>query len=469
MVKLEEPDVGGVADLPHAGAAEKYPAAGERSEILERSPYHYLLEDSDVRRWFRNVKRGSQVTAYEWVRRLGWVCREFKVTPQQLARMKPKTATNFLLDMVSELEDRKFSGNYIDNLVKPIRSWFDYKQIQLRSKIKIVGRGGSVRYKGEHVPLPEELKRVLDAVDLRKRVAVALVAFLGVRIQVLGNYDGSDGLEIQDFPELVITGKEVVLQKIPTRVIVRETLSKARHQYESFLNKEGSDILAEFLRDRLAADEKLEPHTPILPVTQRKVSWGHSYNNLGKHLRTQTIGEFLLKAAIVKTGFTWRPYVLRRYADTRLMMAEADQLTIPSWRSFWLGHKGDIEAVYTLNKGAFNSDLLEKMRQSYQKSSDRYLGTAVAPPSEDEIFATMNLRILVSAGMPLNEAKKYNLARISHDEMSKLLDIAKKKKLKAGEQIPLEPTEKKKLRQLLSDGWKVTKELRDGTLLLERL
>jgi len=183
-MKSEEPDVGGVADLLHAGATvegEKYPAAGQRSEILERSPYHYLLEDSDVRRWFRNVKRGSQVTAYEWIRRLGWVCREFKVTPQQLARMKPKTATDFVLDMVSELEDRKFSGNYIDNLVKPIRSWFDYKQIPLRSKIKIVGRGGSVRYKGEHVPLPEELKRVLDAIDLRKRVAVALVAFLGVR------------------------------------------------------------------------------------------------------------------------------------------------------------------------------------------------------------------------------------------------------------------------------------------------
>ena len=57
-----EPDVGGLGDLLHAGAVVgggKYPAATQRSEILQRSPYHYLLEDADVKRWFRNVKRGS--------------------------------------------------------------------------------------------------------------------------------------------------------------------------------------------------------------------------------------------------------------------------------------------------------------------------------------------------------------------------------------------------------------------------
>ena len=134
-----------------------------------------------------------------------------------------------------------------------------------------------------------------------------------------------------------------------------------------------------------------------------------------------------------------------------------------------MGHKGDIEAVYTLNKGAFNSDLLEKMRQSFQKSSDRYLGTAVAPPSEDQIFATLNLRFLLQAGMPIEEAKKYNLARMSQEEMSKLIEEWRRKKQKAALQMSLDPSEKKKLKHLQADGWKVTRELRDGTLILDHL
>jgi hypothetical protein len=33
--------------------------------------------DPDVNRWFENVKRGSSVTAYEWIRRLGRIQKEF--------------------------------------------------------------------------------------------------------------------------------------------------------------------------------------------------------------------------------------------------------------------------------------------------------------------------------------------------------------------------------------------------------
>ena len=88
----------------------KFEPAKQRSEILSRSPYGHLLEDQDFKRWFANVKRGSLVTACEWVKRLGWINKEFHVSPQALAKMSQKEATNFLLDMVTKLEEKQITS-----------------------------------------------------------------------------------------------------------------------------------------------------------------------------------------------------------------------------------------------------------------------------------------------------------------------------------------------------------------------
>ena len=52
-------------------------------------------------------------------------------------------------------------------------------------------------------------------------------------------------------------------------------------------------------------------------------------------IRITNISDFIRKA-IRDAGFTWRPYVLRRYFDTRLMMAESDGLIIRDYRTFWM-------------------------------------------------------------------------------------------------------------------------------------
>jgi len=93
-----------------------------------------------------------------------------------------------------------------------------------------------------------------------------LIATFGGRIEVLGNYDGSDGLRIRDFPEMVIdaAAKKVTFQKVPTMVTVRRPLSKARHQYFSFLCEEGCIYLAQYLEQRMRNGEVLSPGSPII-------------------------------------------------------------------------------------------------------------------------------------------------------------------------------------------------------------
>ncbi|NIM44298.1 MAG: site-specific integrase, partial [Nitrososphaeria archaeon] len=83
-----------------------------------------------------------------------------------------------------------------------------------------------------------------------------------------------------------------------------------------------------------------------------------------------------IRVAIRKAGFPWRPYVLRSYFDTQLMLAESKGLVLRDYRQFWMGHKGDIENRYTTNKQRLPEEVVEDMREAYRRSQD-YLQTTM--------------------------------------------------------------------------------------------
>ncbi len=86
------------------------------------------------------------------------------------------------------------------------------------------------------------MKKILFSADKNARVAVALVANAGLRPEVLGDYKGNDGLMVGDFPEMKIEQGEVSFKKIPTLIVVRPELSKARHQYLYLPDRRGVRI-----------------------------------------------------------------------------------------------------------------------------------------------------------------------------------------------------------------------------------
>ena len=53
---------------------------------MGRSKYRYILDDPDVKRWFDNECRGSEITGRERLRRLGAICLRYNTTPQKLRR-----------------------------------------------------------------------------------------------------------------------------------------------------------------------------------------------------------------------------------------------------------------------------------------------------------------------------------------------------------------------------------------------
>ncbi len=405
------------------------------------------------------MKRGSQTYGYEVMRRMGYIEKRFKKSPKDFSRMKPKQAANFILDMISEMESEKKSGSYISNCVKAVRSWLDFNGIQIQQKIKISNRDDLVRFADERPPMQEEFRKILNAADLRTKSACSIIAFSGLRLETLGSYLGDDGLKISDFPEMKIRGGIVEFTEIPTMVIVRKSLSKIKRQYFTFLCEEGCDYLKEYLEFRLRLGEKLTPQSPI--ITPLKISLA------GQHIRTTNIGDMMRKP-IRAAGYKWRPYVLRRYFDTRLMLAESDGIIINDWRVFFMGHKGTMEATYTVNKG-LPKDVKEKMRDSYGKAAEKYLTTARKEgPTEEKIAQAMNRQFLVIAGYTSEEVEK--MGDLSQKPVEEIQELIRKKNMQS---LGLNGNGKQKvvamdeLRQYVIEGWEYVKDLNGSEAIIK--
>ena len=58
------------------------------------------------------------------------------------------------------------------------------------------------------MPNAEEISEMFNRSSLRESAIISLIAKSGLRPQVIGNYNGTDGLKIGDLPDLIIEEKE---------------------------------------------------------------------------------------------------------------------------------------------------------------------------------------------------------------------------------------------------------------------
>ena len=80
------------------------------------------------------------------------------------------------------------------------------------------------------MPDEQELAELFSRANLRAGAIMSLVAKAGLRPEVLGNHNATDGLMIKDLPDLVIKDLTTFVSK-PPRIVIRKTLSKANHEY----------------------------------------------------------------------------------------------------------------------------------------------------------------------------------------------------------------------------------------------
>ena len=120
-------------------------------------------------------------------------------------------------------------ASYIHNTIKVIKSWLAHKGIELERRVKITGAYETPTLRDERVPTKDELRRVFLSASKQARVACALVAHGGLRLETIGNYRADDDLRIRDLPELELKAGEVSFEKSPAMMIIRPSLSKAPH------------------------------------------------------------------------------------------------------------------------------------------------------------------------------------------------------------------------------------------------
>ena len=336
-------------------------------KLKDGSAKKLLHSDEDVARWHANLARASPITADSRIRRLNVFCKNTGMTPAGFAvvgKNNPVKAEDMVLDYVSWMESQNYAPGYIEDVVKSLKSWLSYNYVEVRRKIKIANARIAVTLSEEQVPTSQQLESIMNTADARTRACMALMAFAGVRPQVIGNHDGTDGLRISDVEGLDI-GDTITIKRTPPTVTVRHGVSKAGHKYFTFLTSQGCGYLLGYLRGRMSGGEKIGPDDPL--VCRKKVPRnGSSDPDKAEFLGTKSVTMPIRKAIWSVTKA--RPYVLRAYFDTQLLMAESNGCMTHSYRQFFMGHTGDMEARYTTNKGRLTEQMVEDMRGAFVRS-----------------------------------------------------------------------------------------------------
>ncbi len=86
----------------------------------------------------------------------------------------------------------------------------------------------------ERVPNAQEMVKIYSQATLRESAMISLMAKSGLRPEVLGNHDGTDGLRMRDLPDIVIHHGEAKCIRVPNRITVRREISKTRKPYFTF-------------------------------------------------------------------------------------------------------------------------------------------------------------------------------------------------------------------------------------------
>lgn len=432
--------------------------------------YTAFEKDPTFVRWRTNLARGSPITAEVAVRRLGRVCELLDTTPQEMLATAEKDLKGFqdsLEDLVTRLEAERKSPGYIVGLLKAVRSWLRYNDVKLTRKIKVSNPNATPTIEDEQIPSNEELSRIFRASNARVRVAEVLIAFADLRPQTLGNHDGSDGLMLKDLPELKIENDQVLFERVPPMIVVRPALSKTRHKYFTFLINEGCTYLKEYLEERLRTGEQLKLESPLIVHERPRAS-------TRKFLMTRKISH-LIRMAMRRAGVYKRPYVLRAYAETQLIIAESKGKIGHPYLQFIAGHKGDIESRYSTNKGILPEEMVEGMRNSIQ-ACEPFLGTTAQEIDQSMVVKEARIEALKSIaksllGIDLLEvkvAKEKEVQReLSQDEEIELFEN-EIQKVREGEKDPQTIVKEEELEAYLADGWQFVSVLPSQRILVRK-
>ena len=174
------------------------------------------------------------------------------------------------------------------------------------------------------------------------------MAHSGLRPATIAGYSGDRGLTLGDLPDLELS-PEPKFKELPFAIRVPGGLSKTRASYISFGTRQLAIVLLSSLLERREGGEKLSPASPLIahtpPGSLRGAARREALDGTNRFMRTSSLTKELGEAlhAAMPEGVTWRPYVLRSYCSTRLLLSQMNR----DLRESLLGHDTGISGMYS--------------------------------------------------------------------------------------------------------------------------
>jgi hypothetical protein len=176
-----------------------------------------------------------------------------------------------------------------------------------------------------------------------------------------------------------------------------------------------------------------------------------------------------IRAVLRKAGHQSRPYVLRSFFGTQMLLAESRGRSIRDYRTFWMGHKGDIEHTYTTNKGILPPNVVDDMREAYKRSQEFLQTTAPSGPSEEEWERMIRKYTLEMSGVSEKEIEDKELLNLPKKDFLKFTKerfyIKNGDNNRNGSQKAIRIDD---VDAYLEDGWEFVKELSNGKVIVRQ-
>ena len=144
------------------------------------------------------------------LRKLGLFLHRTRLSPGRLvevARDRPEGMRDLLIAHATHLHPLKKLDSYIAKTQKGVRDGLLFNGVDFRQFPKLRRAYLAESLSRERVPTPEQLRLILGALPPRGRVCALLMAHTGLRPGILGNDQGTDGLTLEELPELRLDGR----------------------------------------------------------------------------------------------------------------------------------------------------------------------------------------------------------------------------------------------------------------------
>ena len=396
-----------------------------------RLDHRPLLKEPGDQSWYDAHALRSALSAEGSLRNLGLFLFRTRLAPAglvDLARSRPEQFRDLLITYAAHLHGRGTLDSYLARTLKVVREWLLFNGVDFRQFPKLRRAYPAESLARERVPTQQQLRLVLGALSPRGRVCALLMAHSGLRPGTMGNDGGTDGLTLADLPELRTTGGHLRFELSEGHsaflIHVPSRLSKTAQGYVTFGTPEAADAIVSYLGDRRAAGERLTPATPLLALSslgaRNTVTKG-----VGSFVTTKSVVLELRKAlrSVCPEGVRWRPYVLRSYCSTQLLIGRMDHDT----REAILGHDLGVAGRYNLRK-RLADHVVEAMRTEYERA----MGALLTARGAGERRSTDDFVRLLLRSLELPEDT--DVTTMSQKEQAELADrLAQRLATKASE------------------------------------